>query len=171
MFGFRRSKPAPLPKAKIAAAGAFVGSLFMFLFDPSRGKGRRAKAWDMASGRARRARRKAEQAGRAAGAEMHGLREKMKHLKEEPKTFDDATLKAKVETELFGDPSVPKGRININVEDGIVFLRGEVESDRLIKQLGAKTSRINGVEEVSNLLTVEGSGQTVNIPDNQTTER
>lgn len=36
-------------------------------------------------------------------------------------------LAAKVETELFGNPRIPKGALNVNVEDGVVIVRGQVQ--------------------------------------------
>src|SRR4051812_13555166 len=40
-----------------------------------------------------------------------------------PKALDDVTIARKVETELFRDPAVPKGDIDVNVADGVLFLR------------------------------------------------
>ncbi len=66
--------------------------------------------------------------------------------------MDDNTLKGKVETELFRDPDVPKGQINVHVVDGVVELRGEVKRPEVKKELGAKAAAIPEVREVSNLL-------------------
>jgi osmotically-inducible protein OsmY len=41
--------------------------------------------------------------------------------------YDDATLARMVMTEVFRDPHVPKGAINVNVENGVGLLRGEIE--------------------------------------------
>lgn len=37
-----------------------------------------------------------------------------------PPEYDDATLAQKVMSELFRDPHVPKGAINVNPENGVV---------------------------------------------------
>ncbi len=66
--------------------------------------------------------------------------------------MDDNTLKGKVETELFRDPDIPKGQINIHVVDGVVELRGEVKRPEVKKELEAKAQAIPEVREVSNLL-------------------
>jgi osmotically-inducible protein OsmY len=58
----------------------------------------------------------------------------------------------KVESELFRDPSVPKGSININVEQGVVVLRGEVPDPELAERLEHEARAIPGVWEVENLL-------------------
>ena len=41
----------------------------------------------------------------------------------------------RVESELFRDPSVPKGRLNINAEHGVVVLRGVTDSPDQIRTL------------------------------------
>lgn len=66
-------------------------------------------------------------------------------------------LKAKVESEVFRNQSIPKGGVNVNVVDGCVFLRGQVESPRQIQQLENAVRKINGVREVRNLLHLIGS--------------
>ena len=74
-----------------------------------------------------------------------------------PKQYDDATLKDKVESELFRDEHEVKGAININAQEGIVQLRGELPSQDLIDALVERTQRIQGVREVENLLHTPGT--------------
>jgi osmotically-inducible protein OsmY len=74
-----------------------------------------------------------------------------------PKQYDDATLKDKVESELFRDEHEVKGAININAQEGIVQLRGEVPSQDLIDALVDRTSKIRGVRDVENLLHTPGT--------------
>jgi len=66
---------------------------------------------------------------------------------------DDVTLARKVETEIFRDADVPKGKINVNAENGKVVLRGEVDEPSLIEDLEQRTKKVQGVREVENLLT------------------
>jgi osmotically-inducible protein OsmY len=47
---------------------------------------------------------------------------------------------------------VPKGQINVNAENGVVVLRGEVGKPELIHDLEEKTRKVQGVREVENLL-------------------
>ena len=70
--------------------------------------------------------------------------------------LDDTTLAHKVETEIFRDVDVPKGQINVNAEDGVVILRGEVERPELINDLEGKARSVQGVKGVENLLHVPG---------------
>jgi osmotically-inducible protein OsmY len=69
---------------------------------------------------------------------------------------NDATLAQKVMTELFRDPHVPKGAINVNAENGIVLLRGEIEEPEMIVEVVARTRRIRGVVDVENLMHLPG---------------
>ena len=50
--------------------------------------------------------------------------------------YDDVTLARKVETELFRPADVPKGAISVNVNDGVVELRGELPDQAQIDELG-----------------------------------
>jgi osmotically-inducible protein OsmY len=75
----------------------------------------------------------------------------------QPKEYDDATLKDKVESELFRDEHEVKGAININAQEGVVQLRGEVPSQDLIDVLVEKTEKIQGVREVESLLHTPGT--------------
>jgi osmotically-inducible protein OsmY len=62
----------------------------------------------------------------------------------------------KVESELFRDPSVPKGQISINAQRGVVQLRGEVPSIGMVTELIERTRRVQGVRDVESLLHLHG---------------
>ena len=110
-----------------------LGALIAYFFDPQNGRGRRALALD-------RIKQKVQSRNEA----------------EKPQP-DDVTLARKVETEIFRAKDVPKGQINVNAENGVVVLRGEVEKPALIKDLEKRTRKVQGVKEVENLLHVPGS--------------
>ena len=61
-----------------------------------------------------------------------------------------------MKSEVLGDPEVPKDKINIDVSDGIVALRGEVEDRAMMQSLDAKVRAVTGVREVQNLLHLPG---------------
>ena len=69
---------------------------------------------------------------------------------------NDATLAARVESEVFAAPDAPKGSVDVNAENGIVVLRGEVERPELIDELVEKARSVQGVREVENLLHLPG---------------
>jgi osmotically-inducible protein OsmY len=74
------------------------------------------------------------------------------------KDYDDATLAHKVETELFRPADVPKGSISVNVNDGVVELRGELPDQKQIDELGDSARKIAGVKDVRNLLHTGSNG-------------
>src|SRR5688572_6268528 len=131
---------------------AALGAALAYFFDPQNGRRRRNVTRDRLAAFFRRGARKTERAGRAVAAEAHGLKQKATPLREEQKDFDDVTLARKVETELFRPAGAPKGSVNVNVENGVVYLRGEVEQPDLIEDLEKRARKIQGVREVENLL-------------------
>jgi osmotically-inducible protein OsmY len=133
---------------------AALGAALAYFFDPQNGRRRRNVTRDRLLAFLRRGARKTERAGRAVAAEAHGLKQKATHLREEQKDFDDVTLARKVETELFRPADAPKGSVNVNVENGVVYLRGEVEQPDMIDDLEKRARKIQGVREVENLLHV-----------------
>jgi osmotically-inducible protein OsmY len=139
------------------AVAAGLGALLAYFFDPQSGKRRRHVTRDWVAGRARGGVRGAARAGRAVSAEAYGIKQKAAHLREEPKDFDDVTLARKVETEIFRPEHAPKGSVNVNVEEGVVFLRGEVEQPELIEDLVDRARKVQGVREVENLLHLPGT--------------
>jgi hyperosmotically inducible periplasmic protein len=138
---------------KIFALAGAIGAALAYFLDPDNGKRRRNMARDRTMAFFRRLGRRSERMGRGVTAEAYGLSQKVTHLKEEEKPQpDDVTLARKVETEIFRDRDVPKGQINVNAEQGVVVLRGEVERPEMIKDLEEKTRAVQGVLDVENLL-------------------
>ncbi len=74
------------------------------------------------------------------------------------KDYDDATLAHKVETELFRPADAPKGQVSVNVNDGVVELRGELPDQQQIDELGESARKIGGVKDVRNLLHTGSNG-------------
>ena len=69
----------------------------------------------------------------------------------------DAVLVTKVESEVLGDPDLPKGSVSINAEDGIIVLRGQVERPEQIRRLEKAVRKVDGVQGVENLLHLPGT--------------
>lgn len=109
-----------------------LGAALTYFFNPREGQGRRAKV-----------------AGR-----IKGLLARAEGPKSQP---DDVTLAHMVESELFRDEQVPKGQINVNAENGKVYLRGEVGEQEMIRDLEKRARSIQGVEDVENLLHLPGA--------------
>ncbi|MGH2721345.1 MAG: BON domain-containing protein, partial [Actinomycetota bacterium] len=151
----RQSVPPAVPAL---LAGGGLGALLTYFLDPRRGKGRRAKARARTAAVARRGLRKGEtqfrrMASRAAGtAERYARRQRPA-----TRALDDAGLAAKVETMVFGDPRIPKGALNVNVEEGVVIVRGQVGGPDEIDAIEKAVRRIEGVRDVRNLLHTPGT--------------
>ena len=139
------------------AYGAALGALLAYFFDPQNGRRRRHVAVDRTAGFFRRRARESARVGRAVAADAYGASQKVQHLKEEPKAFDDATLANKVRTEVFRPEDAPKGDVSVNVQEGVVQLRGEVKQPELIEELVEKTRKVQGVKDVENLLHTPGA--------------
>jgi hypothetical protein len=141
----------------LAGLAGVGGAIVAFLTDPARGRSRRARLLDQGGAMIRRSGRRAERALRGAGASASGAMAAVSHTQPSGTgAIDDVTLAARAETQLFRDPSVPKGSININAERGILVLRGEVPSSELRERLGAEAERVDGAWSVHNLLSVAG---------------
>lgn len=70
---------------------------------------------------------------------------------------DDQTLKAKVESEVFRETEAPRGDVNVNVDLGVVYLRGQLEDRSLIEELEQRVRAVQGVNRVENLLHIPGT--------------
>ena len=133
---------------------AAFGAALAYFFDPENGKRRRTVTIDRLAALFRRHGRRL---ARGAASEAYALKQKATHLREERKPQpDDVTLARKVETEIFRDPDVPKGKINVNAENGRVVLRGEADSSQMIDELVDRARKVQGVQDVENLLHTPG---------------
>ena len=101
---------------------------------------------DIATSPARAARRVSGHLANRAVGQLRELRGG------KPKDLDDVTIARKVETEIFRTRSVDKGKIDVNVVDGVVYLRGIAKNPAQVKAVEAKTRAIPEVVDVENLL-------------------
>lgn len=71
--------------------------------------------------------------------------------------LNDPALKAKVESELFsnGGAEIPKGKVTVGAADGVVTLRGKLDSVEQTTKLTEAAEQIDGVRRVENLLTFD----------------
>jgi len=95
----------------------------------------------------------ATRAGRGAANQGMALGKRFANRNPQPKTdMDDVTLTRKVETEIFRPEGAPKGKIDVNAVDGVVWLRGEVKNQKQITEIEGKVRAIPEVQGVENLL-------------------
>ena len=65
---------------------------------------------------------------------------------------NDQALAERVKSEIFQPADAPKGTVNVNVENGVVYLRGEVKRPDQIRKLIEDAAAVDGVAAVENLL-------------------
>ena len=152
----------PVGKRRVSGPfllGAAIGAALAYTFDPERGRRRRRVARDRVVGASRRSARSLARTVRVTAAQTRGHAQGLAHRLHPGavEELDDATLAHKVESVLFRDQRVPKGKISINAESGCVFVRGQVDSPELIAQLEKAVRKIPGVRDVENLLHLPGT--------------
>jgi hypothetical protein len=152
-----RSQPARFDTRPIILA-AMVGALLEYVWDPQKGRSRRAVTRDQFWAAVHQARRRLGRFARFAEGEAFGVVEEavIVHKPDNPNP-DDATLRDRVESELFRDWTVPKGDININVAEGVVELRGQVERPEDIDEIEAKVRHVEGARVIHNYLHLPGT--------------
>ena len=72
---------------------------------------------------------------------------------------DDATLKRQVEADVFSSSRVARTKVEVEVAEGVVWLRGEVKSASVSEELESRAGAIDGVSRVENLLRVAKATQ------------
>lgn len=138
----------------LGAAGGAAASL---LFDPDRGRARRARLADQGAATARRALRGGEQAVKQVRAAVDGRVASIRaEHTPQARAIDDATLTDRVRSIVLRGDDVPKGDLNINVERGIVVLRGEVPDEAMKARIVADVEAVDGVWSVRDLLHLPG---------------
>lgn len=71
-------------------------------------------------------------------------------------SLNDANLANKVRSEIFRPDDAPKGEVVVNVENGSVYLRGEIADPGVAEDLVARARSVEGVSRVVNLLHAPG---------------
>jgi osmotically-inducible protein OsmY len=113
------------------ALGAAAGAAATHFLDPANGRRRRNQA-----------------RGKVATAVSHAA---------PSPDLDDVGLAGKVETVIFRDADAPKGQVSIDVQAGVVYLRGTVADESWINRLADDAKKVAGVKGVKNLLHQPGT--------------
>jgi len=155
--GFRPSPGLSSVLLAVLFAG-IAGAALMFLFDPGMGRRRRGLLRDRGGAAFRRTFRRLGRSARGAAAGAYGLTQKVIHrLPRAREPLDDVTLARKVESILFRDPELPKGRINLSADRGVVVLRGELDDAEEIRFVEDAVRRVPGVHRVESYLHLPGT--------------
>jgi len=132
--------------AKMAAVG--VGSaLIAYLFDPERGKGRRARLNDQTRSRFRKVQEAARQQMEYQSNRLKGLAYELKP-DDRPADLDDDLIRQKIKSEVIGPAQV--GNVEIDVRNGLVTISGDLD-DTQYRRLARDIAKVPGVESVGQL--------------------
>jgi osmotically-inducible protein OsmY len=144
-----------MKKTLLVIASAAVGAAVAYLFDPDRGRSRRAQLTDQARSQFRDTsktlRNQAEyQAGVARGA----LHEATSSLEPE-RVFDEETLLQKVRSEALGH--FPSEAVEVDITDRTVQVSGSMPSEADRDELLETIHEVEGVDRVEDRLEVTSS--------------
>ena len=138
-------------------AGAVAGAIAVYFFDPQHGRARRAQFVDWSGARLRRGWHAVNQMGLQTRSNAAALPQRMVSLRSGSGPVDDLTLRDRVESEVFRNPDLPKGQINVDVESAVVTIRGQVDNAFQIASVEKAVLKVRGVTGVENLLHVQGT--------------
>jgi len=138
-------------KGVALVGGLGLGAVLMYVFDPDRGKGRRAVIRDKVDSAAHKIGDAAEKMGRDISHRAQGVMAETKSLFRQDQVSDDVLVE-RVRSR-FGRLPVDIGGFEVLAHDGIVTLRGQIGADEVPKVLRAARF-VRGVKAVDNHLTV-----------------
>jgi osmotically-inducible protein OsmY len=134
--------------------GAAAGAAAQYFLDTQSGRRRRHTARDQGLSKARhQAHEAVRKVDNAASHAKGAVASVVPHPSSD---LDDIGLARKVESEIFRAADAPKGQVVVNAENGVVFLRGEVDRE-WIDRLGSDAEQVGGVKAVRNLLHPPGT--------------
>jgi osmotically-inducible protein OsmY len=149
----RRQVATPQTRKLPVVAGVAAGAAGAYFLDPEQGKRRRHIARDKAMKLMRRGSAEAQRKAHYAGGKVVGaVHERTPSARDPEHDLNDPALARKVESEIFRSADAPKDRVSVNVEEGVVYLRGQVESPGEASALTRAARGVEGVREVQSLL-------------------
>ena len=137
------------------ALGAAAGAAGAHFLDPDSGRKRRNQARAQAQSTATSAASAVQSQAQQAAGTVKGVAHSVT-----PTRRDDAdavTLADRVRSEIFRDADAPKGSVSVDVQDGVVYLRGEVAEQSWIDRLADEARKVDGITGVKNLLHAPGT--------------
>src|SRR5437870_3816403 len=113
-----------------------AGAAAAWFLDPDNGNRRRSMAADKAGKYARGGGQQAAGAAEyVAGVAKGAAQEATPGNGDAAERLNDPALARKVESEIFRDQDAPKGDVVVNVENGVVHLRGQLDDEEAIERL------------------------------------
>ncbi len=139
-------------KLILGAAAGFAAAWFL---DPDQGTRRRNQFRDQGLKYARGQKDAAATQATRAAQQVKGAAEKASPVGgTEPaeERLNDPGLQAKVESEAFREAGVSVGKVSVNVEDGVAYLRGELDDGDAAPRLVEAVRQVDGIRDVRSLL-------------------
>jgi hypothetical protein len=154
-FGTRKKGNFQTPSAGKLVGVVGLTAVAVYLFDPRTGKSRRSQIKDRVMGTMRRGTKRvgrtAENAVSTAAGKARGA---VAAVTPDTAPPNDQALAAKIQSEVLRKATYPA--INVNVEDGVAILRGQLDDEETISELEQKVRKISGVHDVRNLVHLPG---------------
>lgn len=157
--GSGKAAPRGWPSAWAFVLSFLTGAATMFLLDPRMGRRRRALIRDKGVAGYHFLTRRLPSATRKRGVwvrdRLRGMTYELRHVVTRDGHLapaDDVELAQRVRSEVFRDPAIPDGAINVDAHEGVVTLRGELPSSDMIERVVEATERVRGVRKVRSLL-------------------
>ncbi|MGH8873546.1 MAG: BON domain-containing protein [Acidimicrobiia bacterium] len=138
-----------------AGIGATV-AVGAYLLDPDLGRTRRARLADQAGAIARTAGDRIRARARYQKGVAQGVMHKVSEPFQPPIEVDDDTLLQKIRSEAVGRWQGPKHDLEIDVDNGVVTLRGTASRDRA-EELIHLVESVKGVDAVTDEMSVSPS--------------
>ena len=139
-------------------AGGLLGAVAAYLLDPTNGRERRRYLRELVEERVG--------AVRPSMGSRPSLRATPEVANLAPMSHDpnaavggspsDAVVTDRIMSTVMGAPDVPTDRLALDVVDGVVTLRGELDSSEEIDDIGARIANVDGVVEVKALVHLPG---------------
>ena len=141
-------------KSLMIAIGALFGALLAYLFDPERGRTRRARLSDQAAARGRDLSESMRKTAEYQKGVIRGVIHEASDVLRSEKDYDDETLMQKVRSEALGywDDSED---IEIDITDGMVKLSGSVSDTKSRDRLVNLIRDVDGVGLIDDRLTID----------------
>ncbi|MGH2559249.1 MAG: BON domain-containing protein [Thermomicrobiales bacterium] len=134
-------------------AGGVAGAGLMYVLDPATGRRRRSQARDRSAGALRHSWRRMERAGRRGAAGGYGVyRKALFAWRPAEPAANDQMLTDRVLSIVYRDRAIPHGHLNVNVEDGVVVLRGQFDQPDDIQRVENDVRKVPGVKGVKSHL-------------------
>lgn len=142
--------------AKLALiSGAAIGAASAYLLDPDRGRSRRARLYDQTSALARKATGKSRSWVRYQKGAARGVAHKLSEpFREQEQSVDDDTLLQKIRSEAIGYWDPASENVEIDVDRGIVTLKGSVGKPTDHADLINLIRKVEGVEAIQDRVEV-----------------